>query len=261
MLPHIRKPAVFAAASLILFISVLAYSPTRAQVTQPQQPTPVAPMAVYSRTITVSGAGTAEAAPDIAYVDLGVTADAKTAREALTQNNTQMQKLMTALTSAGIANADIKTQGIQLYPRYSSNPPPPSTEQGQTTTNELIGFTATNTVEITVRNVSNLGQVLDQAVTAGSNQIQGIRFDVSNPSTVMDQARQAALQDASHKAQQLATLSNAKLGVVITINESSSNPIPYQAARGMAASADQAVPVSPGTQTVTVNLTITWELQ
>lgn len=261
MLPHTRTQALFALTGLVLLVSAMVYLPARAQVAQQVvQPTPVAPVPVYARTITVSGSGSADATPDIAYVTLGVTADAKTAREALTQNNTQMQSLMTTLEAAGIAAADIKTQSVQVYPRYSSTTPP-ANAQDQTPTNQLIGFTATNTVEITVRKITNLGQILDQAVTAGSNQIQGIRFDVTNPSQVMDQARQAAMTDASHKAQQLATLSNGKLGVVITINESSSNPIPYQAAAGMAPNASQAVPVSPGTQTVTVNLTVTWELQ
>lgn len=260
MLPHIRKQAVFAVASLVLLISA-AFLPARAQGTQQVvQPTPVSPVPVYARTVTVSGAGSADVTPDIAYVTLGVTTDAKTAREALTQNNTQMQSLMTALASAGIASADIKTQGLQVFPRYNNNPNPPTTTQGETT-NELVGFTASNTVEVTVRQINNLGQILDQAVTAGSNQIQGIRFDVKDPSQVMDQARQAAMQDAAHKAQQLATLSNAKLGVVITINEESNRPIPFQASGGVAASMAQAVPVSPGTQTVTVNLTVTWELQ
>ena len=216
-----------------------------------------------SRTVNVSGTGSALATPDIAYVDLGVTSDAKTAREALSQNNQQMQSLMTALTAAGIANADIRTQTIQLYPRYNNNNPPQPVTPGQTgeTTNELIGFTATNTVEITVRKLDSLGQVLDQAVTAGSNQIQGIRFDVTNATLMMDQARETAMGDAIHKAQQLASLAGASLGMVVTVNENSNPPIFYGAVGGMMAAQAESVPVSPGSQKITVNVQVTWELR
>jgi len=194
----------------------------------------------------------------MAIVSLGVQTDAQTASQALEQNNTQMKAVIDTLTKAGVASADIQTTTIQLSPRYET----PSTTQGQsqaTPTSHLVGYTATNTVQVKVHNLNNLGALLDQAVSAGGNQIQGISFDVSDPTQVMDQARQAAMNDATHKAQQLASLSNATLGPVFSISETSQSPIPFAAARAQAAGSN--VPVSPGTQTVTVNLQVTWALQ
>lgn len=244
---------LFAGGSIFLPNRPYMQSTAQAQVTPVVQP--AAP-----RTITVSGSGSADVTPDIAMIDLGVTSDGKTAREALSLNNQDMQSLMTALRTAGIASADIRTSTLQLYPRYQTPTPLPNGQTGQTP-NELVGFTATNSVEITVRKLDSLGQILDQAVSAGSNQIQGIRFDVSNPSEVMDQARETAMLDAKHKAQQLSTLAGAKLGIVLVINENSSRPIPYAAAGGIMAPQAASVPVSPGTQTITVDVQVTWELQ
>lgn len=230
-------------------------------------PTPTAAATVTAssiqRTVSVTGSGQSAVQPDLARVDLGVTTEAQTASQALTQNNTQMQAVVNTLTKANIAATDIRTQTIQLYPRYAT---PTAVPQGQTGgpnqgTNQIIGYTATNTVEVTVRNLNNLGTLLDQVVSAGGNTVQNISFDLSNPSQGMDQARDAAMKDALHKAQQLASLSNLKLGTVISINESSHVPVPYQASGTVAGAAASAVPVSAGTQTVTVDIQVTWELQ
>jgi uncharacterized protein YggE len=235
-----------------LLLPYHAQAPAKAQA----QPTQVSPPL---RTVTVSGTGMAEVTPDMAVVTLGVQSDAQTAKEAMTENSSQMEAVMNALRSAGVASTDIKTTSIQLYPRYDTTPVASQPEQ-PTQPNRLTGFTAVNVVELKVRNLANLGAVLDQAVTAGSNQIQGIRFDVSDPVKAVDQAREAAMRDASRKAQQLVSLANTRLGQVLTINESSRVPVPAVAVMEMRA-ADSSVPVSPGTQTITVDLQVTWELQ
>lgn len=263
--------------AVIMVISVLfaypaiitRYASSPPQVYAQAQPTPAAGLTSTSlRTITVSGNGSVDITPDMAIVTLGVQTDAQTASQALTQNNTQMQAVMSALQKAGIASADIQTSFVQLSPRYE-NPPPQQPQQGpaQTTpsvtvtaTVQPVTYTAINTVQVKVRKLDTLGTLLDQVVAAGGNQIQNIRFDVSNASQAMDQARQAAMNDAIHKAQQLATLANAKLGTVMTINETSQSPVPFAAAMQAQPSAGN-VPVSPGTQTVTVDLQVTWDLQ
>jgi uncharacterized protein len=208
------------------------------------------------RTITVSGSGSADVIPDQAIVSVGVQTDAQTASQALAQNNTQMKAVMDTLTKAGVANADIQTTYIQLNPRYEN---PPQQAGQPTPTDRLVGYTATNTVQVKVRKLDSLGTLLDQVVAAGGNQIQGISFNVSDPAAAIDKARQAAMNDASHKAQQLASLTNATLGLIFSITENSQAPIPFPAAADR--SAASSVPVSPGTQTVTVNLQAAWIIQ
>lgn len=212
------------------------------------------------RTVSVNGTGTANVSPDMAIIILGVQSDAANAQEALSANNEQMNAVLAALRQAGIANADIRTQAVQLYPRYDQ-PAQPVQGQTQPGANNLTGFTAVNTVEVTVRSLDNLGSLIDQAVKAGSNQVQSIRFDVSKPDEALDQAREAAIANATHKAQQLAQLTDTTLGDVVTISEGSRGPIFFQNVASDMAAAESSVPVSPGSQTVTVDVQVTWELQ
>jgi uncharacterized protein YggE len=211
-----------------------------------------------SRTISVSGSGQVSATPDIAVVSLGVQTEATEAGTAISENNTQMEAVITALEDAGVAQKDIQTQVIQLTPRYQQ--PSSQTGSSQQGPPELVGYTATNIVQVTVRKIDSLGDLLDSAVQAGANQIQGIGFEVENPATLVDQAREAAWADALHKAQQLAELSNSGLGMVLTISESSRTPTPIieRALGGGVIAA--AVPVQAGTQTIEVDLQATWLL-
>jgi hypothetical protein len=210
----------------------------------------------YKRTLNVSGTGEATAQPDTAVVTLGVTTEAKEAGDALEENSTRMSAVIDALKAAGIASEDIQTQTIRLSPRYER----PAPRQGTTPPAELVGFTATNIVEVRVREISSLGETLDAAVKAGGNQIQGIRFEISDRSELYDQAREAAWEDARNKAEQLAGLAGAELGPVVTISESSYTPVPY-VERAMAFAADASVPVEPGTQSVQISVQVTWSLQ
>lgn len=260
---------------MALLVTILAMMPGRANNSASAQ-TPTDPQA-YPRTVSVSGTGNIQAEPDMAVVILGVQTESATAREALTANNDQMEDLIAALRAAGIAQADIKTLSVQLYPRYNDNIPTPQprdqpAQPGDTTptptgepteeapVSRVAGYVASNTVEVTVRDLGNLGQTIDDAVTAGGNNIQGIRFDIANQTTLLDQAREAAMADARHKAEQLADLADAELGVVITISEFSRTPVMFESAtRDMAQGGS--VPVAPGTQTVTLDVQVVWELR
>jgi uncharacterized protein YggE len=211
-----------------------------------------------ARTIHVSGDGQVSVQPDVAVLTLGVQTDAGTAGEAMLQNSRQAQALIDALKQAGVAAKDIQTQQIQLQPRYQTGQPANS-QTGGSGEPELVGYTAINTVQVRVTDLSKVGQLLDAAVAAGGNRIQGIAFEVSDSSAALDLARTAAWQDAQQKAQQLARLAGGQLGAVLTVDESSQTPVPFvqaSAALGRAA----AVPIEPGTQTLTVHLDVNWLL-
>ncbi|MEZ4727217.1 MAG: SIMPL domain-containing protein [Caldilineaceae bacterium] len=213
------------------------------------------------RSINVSGTGSINAQPDTAVVSLGVETQAEEAGAALTQNNEQMQALLDTLSEAGIAEEDIQTQTVRLQPQYAQAEPTAPQAGTRAVIPEIIGYVATNTVEVRVRELSTVGELLDAAVQAGGNQIQGIRFELSNPTDALDQARQAAWQDALHKAEQLATLADATLGAVLTISEFSQTPIPLaQDTAVLRGAAEAAVPVQPGTQQIQVNVQVTWRL-
>jgi hypothetical protein len=204
------------------------------------------------RTVNVAGTGQISAQPDVAVVTLGVQTEAEEAATALTENSQQMQALVDVLKDAGLAAEDIQTQVVRLYPRYEEKP-------GDESQRELVGYTATNVVEVRLRDLEAVGSILDGAAQAGGNRIEGIRFEVSDPATYLDQAREAAWNDARHKAEQLADLAGAELGEVLTISESGRGPQPI-VERPMAVEAAAAVPIEPGSQTIEVDLQVTWLL-
>lgn len=206
------------------------------------------------RTLSVSGTGTASGQPDVAVVTLGVETEAEEASAALSQNNEQMQALIEALQEAGIAEEKIETQVVRLQPRYEQGE---SRDEG---TPELVGYRAINLVEVRVEELGALGEILDAAIQAGGNRIENIRFEISDPSDLVDQAREAAWNEALHKAEQLAELAGAELGPVMTLSETSRVPRPVveQAVGGRA---EAEVPIQAGTQDVEIDIHVTWSLQ
>jgi uncharacterized protein YggE len=163
-----------------------------------------------------------------------------------------MQALLDALADEGVARADMRTQFVSLFPRYAEQPQPAGLP-------EVAGYTATNNVEVRVRDLDQLGQLLDAAVAAGGNTISGIRFVAGEDADLDQQARAAAMDDARAKAEQLAALAGASLGPVISIREGAAAPIPGfggEAAAGIGG----AVPIEPGTEMVSVSLQVTWQL-
>lgn len=205
------------------------------------------------RTITVSATGTATAIPDSARIQTGVVAEAATAREALSANNAAMAKLIAGLKANGIEAKDIQTANFNLNPRYTS----PADGQPPV----IDGYQASNQVEVHVRDLDKIGDVLDKLVTIGANQMNGIAFEVSAAETLRDAARKDAVANARRRAELYAAAANAKVGKVMAINEGgSAEPRPYFKAGRVAAMAES-VPVERGTQSLEANVSVTWELE
>jgi uncharacterized protein YggE len=205
------------------------------------------------RTITVSATGAATAVPDAARIQTGVVFEAATAREALSGNNAAMAKLIAGLKDNGIEAKDIQTSSFNLNPRYT-NP-----RDGQPAV--IDGYQASNQVEVHVRDLDKLGEVLDRIVTLGANQMNGIVFEVSAAETLRDAARKDAIANARRRAELFAAAAGAKVGRVVQIAEGAGGePRPYFRA-GRVASAMEAVPVERGTQSLEANVTVTWELE
>ena len=252
-----RNLQVFFASALVLAVigAVVFLQPGFAQT---RTPTPGAEGAGVAtmRTVSVSGTGMASAAPDTAVIVVGVQTDADTATAALNQNNQQMTALITALVGEGIVRTSIQTQSVSLYPRYSDQPQP----EGATGQPVVSGYTASNTVEVRLTDITQVGEILDQAVQSGGNVIQNIRFEVSDQEDVLTQARESAVAAARQKAEQLAGLVDAQVGQVVAISESTYFPLPYASGGIERAAQDSAVPIEPGSQNVQVTVQVTWEL-
>ena len=207
------------------------------------------------RFISLSGHGEMRMAPDMAFVTTGVLSQGVTAADALAANTAAMNALFAALTGAGIAEKDVQTSNFFVQPRYNF-------QDGKAP--ELIGYDVSNTVTVIVRKIGDLGPLLDKVVQAGSNQINGIGFEVSKPDAALDEARKLATADATRKAKIYAEAMGVGLGRVMSISEGVNYQPPMPMARSKVMMADAAaapVPVAAGEQTLSVDVNITWEIQ
>lgn len=207
------------------------------------------------RTITITGEGEVTAAPDIAYVDMGVVSEGKTAAEALAANTAAMEKVFEGLEEAGIDKKDMQTSNFSVYPVYEQVRP----EDNRPHTPKIGGYTVQNQLTVKVRDLDNLGAILDKVVTLGSNQLSGVRFAIDDPKPLMDEARKAAVTNALDKAKLYAGAAGVAVGEILTISEGGySMPQPYYAKdMMMSARAEGApVPMAAGEQTVSANVTL-----
>ena len=200
------------------------------------------------RTISVAGMAEVTMTPDIAYINLGVHTEAANAAAAVQANNASTAKLLEALKAAGVAEEDIRTTNFSVYPSGKYDP--------QTGEQTGITYVVDNSVYVTVRDLDSLGELLDAAVKAGSNNINSIQFDVEDKSEYLSQARTAAVENGTQQAQELAKAGGVELGAVQTISTYENVPLPVERGFAYAAAPVESVPVSPGTLqlTVTVNM-------
>jgi uncharacterized protein len=244
---------------VVLAFALVGYAgltPVRAQ-----DPTPTPPNAVNAemqRTLSASGTGTVDAAPDEAIIVLGVFSEEDTASAAMAQTSETMQDVIDALVDAGITRDNIQTQSIRIEPMYEFPQDQPERGPGR---QELVGFRAVNIAEVVMTDLTSLGEVLDAVVEAGANRIDGIRFAVDDPLDLLGEARERAWNDAEAKAQQLAELAGAQLGPVLTISEAIQGPIPFAAEMAFDRAVGSGAPIEPGQQTVRVDLQVTWTLE
>jgi len=206
--------------------------------------------------ITMDGRGTVAVAPDMAVISASVVTTGKNAAEALSGNSAAIAKVIKAVKGDGIEAKYIQTRGFGIYPRYDhskSNDRQP----------EITGYEIRNGIEVKVRDLSKLGDLLTLTVESGANSVDGIRFEVSDPEGKLDEARKQAVAAARHKAEIFAAAAGINLGAIVSITETGVDmPRPVMMrAEGMMAAKASAVPVEAGEETIGANVTIRWSLK
>jgi len=195
-----------------------------------------------------------KAAPDIADISAGVTTQAMTAVEAMRLNAREMTAVIARMRSLGIAEDDIQTTGINLNAQYDYD----RENQRQV----FRGYQVSNRVSVTVREVQDIGPILDALVAAGTTDLSGPSFRIDDDSAAKAQAREAALQTAMARAGQYAGwagYSGVRL-LEVSENIASSQPRPMMRSMAMAESADVSTPVQPGQVSTGVTLTVKYEM-
>jgi uncharacterized protein YggE len=202
--------------------------------------------------ITVTGVGNAYGTPDVAIIDMGVDIANEDITAATDEVYAITNKLLELFKQAGIETKDVRTAYFNVWRkvRYDS--------EGQETSPV---FRVTNTLSVTVRDVSKVGTLLNESLTVGANTINGIHYTIANPEELEQDARSLAMQNAKARAAELAILSGVTLGKVLSINETPGyvgTPMPFASGRELGMSA--AMPVTPGQLAVSVNITVTLEI-
>jgi uncharacterized protein YggE len=236
---------------LLLALALSAALPMTANAQTP----PPAPMVAAPQGTLLSISTTAEASrtPDVATISTGVVTQAADANAAMRDNAVQMDKMMAALRAAGIAARDIQTSGINLNPqyKYADNQPP-----------AIVGYQASNSVNVKVRELAKLGKVLDALVAQGANQINGPSFGIDKPEAAMEEARLAAVKKAQAQAQTYARALGLQVKRIVSISEGGAGqPGPMPVMRMMAAAPmEKDTAISPGESSVSVSVEMVFEL-
>jgi uncharacterized protein YggE len=202
------------------------------------------------RTVSVLASGSVTAEPDVAQISAGVVTEADSAKDAMGRNSVVMTKLIDGLKAAGIQPKDIQTTTLNVEPRYTQP------KDGRVAA--INGYRVINQVRLTVREVKRLGDVLDQAIALGANQINHITFDIADPETLKDEARKQAMENARRRGELYARAAGGQLGPVLRISESVGEPHPMPGGR-MAMRAS--VPIEAGTRSLEVEVHVTYALR
>ncbi len=201
--------------------------------------------------LTVQGDGKVSIAPDMATIVLGVETQNANASEAIRENAGLMNETIGALLAAGIAESEIQTSTFSLTTLPQDEPKTSGAKP------KAPVFLATNQVTVKLNNTTDVGRVLDAAVKAGSNSIQGVSFDLRDPGPQKNMALTLAIEDAQKKAEVAANAAGVKLGRVLEITEGYG----YVAAAAKSLSfADIATPIQPGQLDVTSSVNVVYEI-
>lgn len=213
---------------------------------------PASPASV--RSLAVNGIGRVTIVPDMATINVGVRTEAESVTDALDGNAAQANNIARVLKEMGIEEKDIQTSNFNIYPNDRWNP----------MTGEVEGryFVVENTVNVTVRDLSLLGEVLNTVVEAGANSIYGISFNVEDRSAAVAEARDLSIADAKTKAEAIAASAGVQLGEIISISVfEGSMPFTYYDGMGGAAVMEVEVPIAAGTLTITVESNLSYAIQ
>jgi hypothetical protein len=201
--------------------------------------------------ITVVGSGKVSAKPDQGEINVGVVTQRPAAVDAVSENSAAVRKVMQRLAELGIAAEDVRTNNLSLNPVYARR------DKAQEIP-KIIGYEVTNQLHITVRDLDRMGSILDSVVREGANRLNGVSFAVGDPTSLLDEARTKAVEDARRKAELYATASGVRLGEVLAVQEVQPQ-FPRPESFRLAQAADT-VPIAPGQLDFHLNITVIYRI-
>ncbi len=219
-------------------------------------------------TISVSGHGEAQAVPDIANVSFTLREEAATVKEAQSKVAAIEKKVLDALRADGVAEKDIKTVSASFNPKYQytyakSMIPCPYSVCPPPGKSVIVGYEAYESINVKVRNIDNVGKIIQDLGSSGASNLSGPNFAVDKEDALKVEARKKAIEAAKEKAEALSRELGVRLGKVVNFSESSGPyPIMYGAAMS-AAKVETSAParLPAGENTITSDVTITYSIR
>jgi uncharacterized protein YggE len=232
--------------------SLLPVAPALAQIAPTPHPRIVA---IEGALLTVNAEGEVEGAPDIANVNLGVTTEGQNAAAAMQANAQRMNGLVASLRRAGVAERDVQTANVSVNPQYV---------YGEGVPPRITGYQASNTVNVRVRNLGNLGRIMDAAVSAGGNTVNGVSFALDDPEPRLNQAREEAMRKARTRADLYARAAGMRVHRIVSISEGYNVQPPWPqeiVVTGSRLASAAPTPVQPGEVRTNATVTVVFELR
>ena len=205
-------------------------------------------------TLTMNGVGSAQIAPDMAEITLGVITEAKDAAKAHSDNAAQAARVQAAVKALGFAERDIQTTRYDFSPIYDVK------DNGRSVT---TGYTVTNAVVVKVRSLDNVGKVIDAALANGANRVDSLEFSASDPSAAKDAALADAARDARSKADAVARALGVRIVRILNVYADAQSPAPRNFMPMMMAKEayDAGTPISAGELSFEASVNISYVIE
>lgn len=206
-------------------------------------------------TFTVTGEGTVSVQPDIAYINVGINKTATTVKQAQSQTNEIINRVIAGLKTLGIDAKNIKTVSYYINPNYDWN----------NGTQKITGYSASTQLKVKITDIDKVNDVIDAATSSGANQVDNINFDVEDRESSQETARKQAVDEANRKAEAAAKAAGFKLGKIVSYSESSNDnvivPIMYNKSLAVADQASgNSTNVQSGSQDIRIIVNLSYQI-
>lgn len=204
----------------------------------------------YKNTISVRGEGRTYTKPDVAIMSLSVVTEGANLKNVQEENSKKMNSVINYLKDFGVAEKDIKTISYRIQPRYSYE---------ERKVPRIIGYEVHQSLEVKVRDMEKIGEILEGSVDVGVNQVSSLRFEVDDDEPFKEEARELAIKDAKEKAKKLASQLGVKLIKISGFDEGTS--FDYSIYRELGVGGGTEVPqIEVGENEIVVNVTLIYEI-
>jgi uncharacterized protein len=243
-----RRRVALAAATIVV-VAVAAFVSIGASSAAPDAQPASTSDGTPARTVTGNGSGTVTGTPDTMTLQLGVDTRGRTVGDALGKNSDEAAKLVQVLRFAGVEARHIQTSNFSISPVTADN--------GR----QVTGYEVTDTMTVTIRDLGKVGDIVDRSIGVAPDDIvvNGLSFSIDDNSKLVTAARAAAVKQAKDQASQLASAAGVELGPIQTITETS-EPSP-RPVTGAGDSAAAAVTIQPGSQELTVQVSVVYSIK